>query len=189
MNILYERIQCLCSSAGITGGKLCSAVEIQRSLLTDLKMGRKQSLSAPTITKIANFFDIPISFLVDSQPFCGWELIDSNREGFFYYLKEVVDPFLLGLNLGDGSDDPNRIPTLELIRFLGDAVESAVVSEDGAWNITAKSAYAIEQKEKPAQMDELENVYLSFARQAQEEGISPDDIKLAIETIKKLRGE
>lgn len=36
---------------------------------------------------------------------------------------------------------------------------------------------------------ELQDVYLSFARDAQDNGISPDDIKLAIDTIKKLRGE
>lgn len=36
--------------------------------------------------------------------------------------------------------------------------------------------------------DQLDDVYLRFAKQAQEEGIAPDDIRLAIETIKKLRG-
>lgn len=46
-----------------------------------------------------------------------------------------------------------------------------------------------EQKEKTSQPDELEGVYLSFARQAQESRIDPKDIMLAIETIKKLRGD
>lgn len=36
---------------------------------------------------------------------------------------------------------------------------------------------------------EIKDVYLSYAREAQKNGISPEDIKLAIETIKKLRGE
>ncbi len=34
---------------------------------------------------------------------------------------------------------------------------------------------------------EIDNVYFSFARKAQEEGIDPDDIMLAIDTIKRLR--
>lgn len=38
-------------------------------------------------------------------------------------------------------------------------------------------------------IDELNGVYLSFAREAQKSGIHPDDLKLAIETIRKLRGE
>ncbi len=47
-----------------------------------------------------------------------------------------------------------------------------------------------DQKEKPVETDlKLDNVYLSFAKQAQNEGIPPSDIQLALETIRKLRGE
>lgn len=35
---------------------------------------------------------------------------------------------------------------------------------------------------------ETDNIYLSMAKEAEKNGIHPDDIKLAIETIKKLRG-
>jgi transcriptional regulator with XRE-family HTH domain len=35
---------------------------------------------------------------------------------------------------------------------------------------------------------ELSNIYLSLAKEAEKNGIDPEDIKLAIETIKKLRG-
>lgn len=35
---------------------------------------------------------------------------------------------------------------------------------------------------------ELSNIYLSLAKEAEENGIEPGDIKLAIETIKRLRG-
>lgn len=38
-------------------------------------------------------------------------------------------------------------------------------------------------------IDELNGVYLSFAREAQQSGISPKDIKLAIAIIKQVRGE
>ncbi len=60
------------------------------------------------------------------------------------------------------------------------------------FNITVKELMGDteeKQKEKPAEQSELEGVYLSFAREAQENKISPEDIKLAIETIKKLRGD
>lgn len=36
---------------------------------------------------------------------------------------------------------------------------------------------------------QLDSVYFRFAKQAQDEGILPSDIQLAIDTIKKLRGE
>lgn len=35
--------------------------------------------------------------------------------------------------------------------------------------------------------NEIDNIYFSFAKQAQDEGIDPDDIMLAIDTIKRLR--
>lgn len=35
----------------------------------------------------------------------------------------------------------------------------------------------------------LKGIYLSYAKEAQENGIDPDDIRLALETIRKLRGD
>ncbi|RDU23185.1 helix-turn-helix domain-containing protein [Anaerosacchariphilus polymeriproducens] len=36
---------------------------------------------------------------------------------------------------------------------------------------------------------DLDNIYFSLAKEAQKNGIDPEDIILAIETIKKIRGE
>lgn len=35
---------------------------------------------------------------------------------------------------------------------------------------------------------DLKGIYLSYAKEAQDNGIDPDDIRLALDTIKKLRG-
>lgn len=45
-----------------------------------------------------------------------------------------------------------------------------------------------EQSADPS-LSELDGVYLSWAREAQRNGIKPEDIDLAISTIKRLRGE
>lgn len=37
--------------------------------------------------------------------------------------------------------------------------------------------------------EELNNVYFSLAKEAEQDGIDPRDIKMAIDMIKKLRGE
>ncbi|MDY2969715.1 MAG: helix-turn-helix transcriptional regulator [Butyricicoccus pullicaecorum] len=73
----------------------------------------------------------------------------------------------------------SKEPSPEVIRKLADyfGISAFEVLED------------LPQKEKTSQPDELEGVYLSFARQAQESHIDPKDIMLAIETIKKLRGD
>ena len=47
-----------------------------------------------------------------------------------------------------------------------------------------------EKKEENNQSDsKLSNVYFSFARDAEKNGIDPNDIKMAIDMIKKLRGQ
>lgn len=44
-----------------------------------------------------------------------------------------------------------------------------------------------EDKKNP--YSDIKGIYLSYAKEAQDSGIDPDDIKLAIDTIKRLRGE
>lgn len=43
----------------------------------------------------------------------------------------------------------------------------------------------IEEKKNP--YSDLKGVYLSYAKEAQDKGIDPDDIRLALETIERLR--
>ena len=46
-----------------------------------------------------------------------------------------------------------------------------------------------EPEEKKNPFSDLKGIYLSYAKEEQDSGIDPDDIKLALETIKRLRGE
>jgi len=55
------------------------------------------------------------------------------------------------------------------------------------FNVTIDYLLGREEK-KENDFPELEGVYLSYAKEAQDNGIDPEDIKLAIETIKRLRG-
>lgn len=51
--------------------------------------------------------------------------------------------------------------------------------------------YLLDTEDQSSQnlYEELDGVYLSWAREAQRNGIKPEDIDLAISTIKRLRGE
>lgn len=64
MNVIYDRVSTLCAHHGITGNKLCSDLGISRSLLTDLKMGRKKDLYATTAYKIAKYFGVSVGYLL-----------------------------------------------------------------------------------------------------------------------------
>ena len=43
------------------------------------------------------------------------------------------------------------------------------------------------EKSPSEESEELDNVYFSLAKDAQQNGIDPDDIRLAIETIKSMK--
>lgn len=64
---LYETISSLCEQKGIKPGRMCNDLGISRGTITDLKAGRKQSLSAETLSKIANYFDVSIDFLLGNE--------------------------------------------------------------------------------------------------------------------------
>lgn len=61
---IYNRISSLCSLHGITGSKLCSDLGLSRSMLTDLKYGRKKDLYATTAYKIAKYFGVSVGYLL-----------------------------------------------------------------------------------------------------------------------------
>lgn len=67
MGTLYENIIHLCELRGIKGGKMCVDLGISKSLLSDLKAGRKKGIHMDTAEKIANYFDVPVGALLDES--------------------------------------------------------------------------------------------------------------------------
>lgn len=61
---LYETIETLCQKENIRPGALCAKLGLSRSLMTDLKMGRKKSISAQTAQKIAAHFGVSVRYLL-----------------------------------------------------------------------------------------------------------------------------
>lgn len=61
---LYETIYDLCTSRGVNITQMCKESGASRGSLTDLKSGRKQTLSAPTLQKIADYFDVTVDYLL-----------------------------------------------------------------------------------------------------------------------------
>lgn len=66
MNI-YGRIESLCKKHGINVSYLCRECGISRAILSDLKMGRKKTASAKTLSKIADHFGVTIEFLLHGE--------------------------------------------------------------------------------------------------------------------------
>lgn len=68
MLYIYDLIEELCIKKGVTVTTLCRDCNIPRSSLTDYKKGRIKSLSADTLCKIADYFDVSVSYICGGAP-------------------------------------------------------------------------------------------------------------------------
>ena len=67
MVTLYERLSLLCEEKGIKGGRMCTELGFSKSLMTDLKNGRKKSVNAETAQKIASYFNVSVGYLLGEE--------------------------------------------------------------------------------------------------------------------------
>ena len=67
MSTLYESIMSLCDERGITGYRLCKDLHISPSVLTDLKNGRKKTISADYANRIANYFGVSVDRVLNGE--------------------------------------------------------------------------------------------------------------------------
>ena len=75
-----------------------------------------------------------------------------------------------------GKSTPKADKLKKIADYFGVSVEFLMTGKEEA-----------EGKKNP--YGDLKGIYLSYAQEAQDSGIDPDDIRLAIDTIKRLRGE
>jgi transcriptional regulator with XRE-family HTH domain len=61
---LYERLETLCKERGVKGSRLGLDIGYGKSLMTDLKSGRKKSINAETAQKIATYFGVTVGYLL-----------------------------------------------------------------------------------------------------------------------------
>lgn len=87
MGNLYENIQSLLERDGIKPGRLCDQLGISRGLLTDLKMGRKKSLSAETAQKIAGYFGVSVAYLLGQEG----DILDQVDIAFYGEYQELTE--------------------------------------------------------------------------------------------------
>ena len=60
MSTLYENIRSLCSEKNIKPGGMCVDLGLSKSLMTDLKAGRKKTIRVDTAQKIADYFGVTV---------------------------------------------------------------------------------------------------------------------------------
>lgn len=87
MDNLYASIEALCNQRGIRPGRLCNDLGLSRGLITDLKMGRKKSVSAETAQKIAAYFGISVGQLLGQEE--SSDILDQVDVAFYGDFKEL----------------------------------------------------------------------------------------------------
>ena len=67
MGTLYDTIQELCKSKGVSGSRMCLDLGLSKSTMSDLKYGRTKGMSTATAAKIASYFDVPVGYLLGEE--------------------------------------------------------------------------------------------------------------------------
>ena len=67
MATLHERLTMLCEKRGIKGAQMCRDLGISKSLMTDLKSGRKKGVNAETAQKLSSYFNVSVGYLLGEE--------------------------------------------------------------------------------------------------------------------------
>ena len=95
MSTLYEILDALCAEKGIKGGRMCTDLGISKSLMTDLKNGRKKGVNAETAQKLASYFDVSVGYLLGEetkkeQP-AEYDGLSEKRKALMQFAMEVPE--------------------------------------------------------------------------------------------------
>ena len=95
MSTLYEILDALCAEKGIKGGRMCTDLGISKSLMTDLKNGRKKGVNAETAQKLASYFDVSVGYLLGEetkkeQP-TEYDGLSEKRKALMQFAMEVPE--------------------------------------------------------------------------------------------------
>lgn len=67
MCTLHSRIAELCKERGISGSRMCLDLGMSKSTMSDLKSGRKKSVTAETAHKIASYLGVSVAYLLGEE--------------------------------------------------------------------------------------------------------------------------
>lgn len=96
MSTLYENLTALCKEKGIKGARMCTDLGISKSLMTDLKMGRRSGVNAETAQRIASYFGVSVGYLLgkegkDEKPVEREEELPENVKLLVEFAKQVPE--------------------------------------------------------------------------------------------------
>lgn len=88
---LYERIKAACAHKGITVSAMCLQLGMSKSLMSDLHSGRKKTLSADTLGRIARHLGVTTDYLLGAAPEQTPDILDEVDVAFYGDFKELSE--------------------------------------------------------------------------------------------------
>lgn len=85
---LYDRIKNACEERGITVSALCLQLGMSKSVLSDLKSGRKKTLAADTVARIAAHLQVSADALLGNEN-AQKDILDQVDVAFYGDFKEL----------------------------------------------------------------------------------------------------
>lgn len=104
---LYKNIQQLCEMRGVSVSKMCLDIGVSKSLMSNLKNGRAETLSTKSAIKIAEYLDVSVDAVLHG--------IDQGSEGdeLDEYLQAVADnPKLRVLFMRGKNASPEKLDAI-----------------------------------------------------------------------------
>lgn len=77
---LYNTLSQLCEERKITGYRMCKDCGISPGAMTDLKAGRKKTLSAVNMQKLTDYFGVTIDYLLGKEDIKNSPSTDNDAE-------------------------------------------------------------------------------------------------------------
>ena len=91
MCTLHGRITELCKERGISGSRMCLDLGMSKSTMSDLKSGRKKSVTAETAQKIASYLGVTVAYLLGEEEKEAKKEQPIEIDGLSDDLKELID--------------------------------------------------------------------------------------------------
>lgn len=85
---LYDRIKTACENQGLTVSAMCLQLGMSKSTMSDLKSGRKKTLSADTLARIAQHLSVSTDYLLGKEGLQP-DILDEVDVAFYGDFKEL----------------------------------------------------------------------------------------------------
>ena len=149
--MFYDKFLALCSAHNLKPSVAADKIEINRATVTNWKKGAVPS--GEILGKVANYFDVPVAFLMETPPFDMWEHLNEKREEIIWamgYPSAMTEQYI---------ELVSKWSVEEFVKFVSHNIAAVYFSEDGQLSISPiyrnMHKYST-QKEKPAtEGDEL----------------------------------